>query len=62
MEVRPSSYGGQLIYCISSHRQPTSGGLPAWGLAMGVENHDKKNKLFTNIQKRHRTWTDSLDE
>jgi hypothetical protein len=43
MEETPSSFEGKLwIYWISSRREPTRGGPPAWGLGVGLTTHCKK--------------------
>jgi hypothetical protein len=59
-----SSYGGMLrIVSISSQGQPTRSGPPARGLRVGLTTpYHKKNKPVTKINKKPRTWTNSLDK
>jgi hypothetical protein len=38
------------------------GGLPAWGLGVGLTTPHRKKKPVTNNLHKPRTWTDSLDK
>jgi hypothetical protein len=62
MEQTASTYGGQLrIYSISSRRQPTTGGPPAWGLGVELQHLTLKSACYEMSQWPW-TWTDSLDD
>jgi hypothetical protein len=50
------------VYLISSRRQPTRDGPPAWGLGVGLPTLTIKNKLVTKIHKKLQTCTDSFDK
>jgi hypothetical protein len=40
----------------------TRGGSPASGLGVGLTTPHHKNKPVTKVNKKPRTWTDSLDK
>jgi hypothetical protein len=48
---------------MNSRGQPTRGGIPAWGLGMGLRIlHRKKNNLVMKCSKEHQTWMYFLDK